>query len=518
MGRWTVGIVVGVLGLGLGPAAHAQSVVVVHAMDPGGPGVDVLIDDLASLGMLASWRSADATVSAPTLSELQVADVVLVVSDGGIVGDPIAAGDALDAYLDGGGGVVTLGSATSAVGGVSGAYAAAAPLELASVGPDATVGVALQAPGFAWIASEAGPVAGHPVVYGFNQLDGGPTPIRTSTPVVRGDAEVPAIWDDGMPLVGIREVVGGGRAVSLNLHPFGATRDPAGWTGDGNRLIVESLLWAAGFARPASAQQNTTLFRDLDCDALDVSAEAAVPLDAPIFGAWIDTDGDGLNDTRETLGTCADRVDPQTGLPPATADSYIDVGVHGCTYLVSDLDERDPALHVAGAGDGLVGVVPGASVTDPFTGLVRGVGIIEILDPNGSVASTVRLSCDNCPLAFNPDQFDLDNDGVGDLCDNCPFVPNPSGGVPQADADGDGIGDACDTCPATPDPRQADHDGDGVGDACDTCPDAFDPDALDSDVCSMNALPDGFGDVCDNCPGLCNPTQSDIDFDGVGDV
>ncbi|MEM6928125.1 MAG: thrombospondin type 3 repeat-containing protein, partial [Myxococcota bacterium] len=188
--------------------------------------------------------------------------------------------------------------------------------------------------------------------------------------------------------------------------------------------------------------------------------------------------------------------------------------MHGCTYLVSGLDERDPALHVAGPGDGLVGVVPGESVIDPFTGLVRAVGIIEIPNPNGSVASTVTLSCDNCPLAYNPDQFDLDNDGVGDLCDNCPFVPNPSGGGTQADADGDGIGDACDTCLTTPDPRQADHDGDGVGDACDACPDAFDPDALDSDACAPNGVPDGFGDACDNCPDLCNPTQSDVDFDG----
>ncbi|MEM6928124.1 MAG: hypothetical protein AAF602_14425 [Myxococcota bacterium] len=321
MGRWTVGIVALALGLGLGRAAHAQSVVVMHAMDPGGPGVDVLIDDLASLGMLASWRSRDAASGTPTLPELQLADVVLVVSDGGAFDDPTAAGDALTAYLNGGGGVVTLGAATTLGNGVRGAYAAAAPLDLAEVGTDASVEVARQAPGFAWMATETGPVAGHPVVYGLNQFHGGLEPLRATTPLVRADALVPAIWDDGAPLVGVREVVGGGRAVSLNLHPFDAARDPAGWTGDGHRLIVESVLWAAGFVRPASAQQNTSLFRDLDCDALDVAAEAAIPLEAPIFGAWIDTDGDGLNDTRETLGTCADRVDPETGLPPATADS-----------------------------------------------------------------------------------------------------------------------------------------------------------------------------------------------------
>ncbi len=173
----------------------------------------------------------------------------------------------------------------------------------------------------------------------------------------------------------------------------------------------------------------------------------------------------------------------------------------------------------AGVG---AGFIPGFSVPDwrAFLGIAYSPGKSALPDADGDGIPDEQ---DNCPDVPNPDQADLDGDGVGDACDddidgdgilneddNCPTTPNPD----QADLDGDGVGDVCDddidgdgipdeqdNCPLVPNPEQEDLDGDGVGDACD---DDVDGDGVKNDV--------------DNCPLIPNPDQADLDGDGVGDV
>jgi len=101
---------------------------------------------------------------------------------------------------------------------------------------------------------------------------------------------------------------------------------------------------------------------------------------------------------------------------------------------------------------------------------------------------------DNCPEVPNTDQFDADDDSIGDLCDECPYDS-------ENDADGDGVCGDVDNCPDEPNSNQADFDGDGAGDVCD----------LDDDN-------DGVLDENDNCPFAANSDQADADGDGAGDA
>ena len=186
---------------------------------------------------------------------------------------------------------------------------------------------------------------------------------------------------------------------------------------------------------------------------------------------------------------------------------------------------------------------------------------------------------DNCPDVYNPDQADLNSNGIGDACEvitdtdgdgiddnwemdhfgnllkdgtldtDCDGLsdleefqndadPNDRdsdndglddgdevknfGTDPLAwDTDGDGKGDGSEIKYTYSNPLSVDTDGDGIEDGDDTCP--TDQNKTEPGVCGCNvddsdSDSDGTPDCVDNCPTILNSDQLNSDTDSFGDV
>jgi probable HAF family extracellular repeat protein len=130
--------------------------------------------------------------------------------------------------------------------------------------------------------------------------------------------------------------------------------------------------------------------------------------------------------------------------------------------------------------------------------------IAVLAPPQDADGDGIANPLDNCPDTTNPDQLDVDADGVGNACNDAD------------DSDGDEWADALDTCPNDPNPLQEDTDADMIGDLCDPFP--LDPDneqaqcELDFGIClaDLDALEVQFGQ-CDADLTNCQDTTCDLD-------
>nr|MBA2320454.1 thrombospondin type 3 repeat-containing protein [Deltaproteobacteria bacterium] len=480
----------------------------------------------------------DASVTTPTSADLAGLSAVLVWNDLPWA-NGVEMGDVLADFARAGGGVVVAGHTFSPGFELLGTFDTQnfMPVELGvpMTLPGGDLGIT-PLPGFEWE-----PVllqAGHPIFWVVNDVEGGDSEMAVGLqPNV--DAVVVGAWDNGENAVFTYEPIEAafGRIVALNLFPSLSGVSAGGFNdeplGDFDHLLANALLWSAKWETLAEPDwcYNLEFTQDLNCNHVDFADEEAVDVTVP---------------------GCDTEIDPRTGLPYDNADYYWDIHRFDCLYPTMpyfDLRTYDTDVRYDGEADWL------------------SAGTITVNNPDLPFpVESVALTCDNCPAEWNHDQRDRDCDGIGDPCDLCinaippfgvhfdndndgwgddacdnaapsPVCPLPGGpsafNPDQSDVDADGIGDVCDNCVEVFNPDQTDGDFDGDGDICDNCP----PGILPGDPAPSTANPaqddtdgDGRGDMCDNChdvdntdsqacpPYVCPENQGDTDFDGVGDV
>jgi hypothetical protein len=149
-----------------------------------------------------------------------------------------------------------------------------------------------------------------------------------------------------------------------------------------------------------------------------------------------------------------------------------------------DADKEDELIFSLNADKNVR--IEGNTLVFQATGLGTFMGTVSVTDSIDTVSQdfVVQVVKQDEPTS-KPQPIDTDKDGIIDKKDNCPLIFNPD----QSDVDGDGIGDVCDK--PQPNQQPIDTDKDGIIDELDNCPLIFNPDQSDVDQ-------DKIGDVCDN--------------------
>ncbi len=459
----------------------------------------------------------DVSVEVPTPEELSSYDALLVWNNASFV-DAVAVGDVVAAAVESGRGLVLAGNSVDDATGLQGRFRtqSLSPVEFGTASqPGGNLSVEALFPEAEWLV---GPTTGHISDWGVVSIDGGAASYQVQGLVPRAQAEQLHRWSNLEPATFVMEAAqpGHGRIAVANLMPPSSAVDPSGWNVDTHaaKLLANLLLWTQDFQRPigqcwqdglmgpepqllapntlgndyvnsgemvlptptlilcredadcppgnnerCEIVHNQSVFQDLNCNGIDI-------FDEETFDPTLDPQ-------------CLGNTDPVTGLPYDNTDYYYDFFRFTCEYVTDGFDADFDQLSV---------------------------GTIQVqtpLDPQNW--EVVQLSCDNCGEYYNPNQYDWDFDGIGDVCDTCPYVAqfmNPG------DRDGACLGDLCDNCQDVPNTDQYDDDGDGFGNACDNCPFDYNPDIEPVTYDQEDIDDDGVGDVCDNC------IIRDIDDDG----
>ena len=207
---------------------------------------DDILTNLRESGQFGSVTEILGHSETPSVSELQAYDTVMISSFDPFI-DPVALGDNLADYIDGGGGVVI----TQFSRGTSG------------IADSVTVGGRFLADDYYAIDAPQDNITGyttilpanyepHPSLAGFIDFDGGDLSARPITAIVHSSAARIIDWADGAPLVAVRDV-GPGRVAGLGFWPGSdEILQDTWWSAatDGDKLMANALTWTADLPEP----------------------------------------------------------------------------------------------------------------------------------------------------------------------------------------------------------------------------------------------------------------------------
>ncbi|MCP4195914.1 MAG: hypothetical protein GY762_02085 [Proteobacteria bacterium] len=177
----------------------------------------------------------------------------------------------------------------------------------------------------------------------------------------------------------------------------------------------------------------------------------------------------------DATGAACQHCDSKDCLPyfiPPTADTLYPYIGYRCPYSPHEFEpgyeDADQDQVGDNCGDNCLGVPNFDQVNsdeDPWGDACDNCPLLTTPEPLPDTDQDgIGDACDNCPLlATAESQPDTDQDGTGDACDPCPEKAYED---VHEDMDEDGVPDDCDNCPDIANREQYDADEDGIGNAC----------------------------------------------------
>jgi uncharacterized repeat protein (TIGR02543 family) len=199
-------------------------------------GADVQ-DKLVATGLFSQVDLVSLVGQSPSLALLKQYHAVLFYTNSSALSDPVAWGDTLADYADGGGGVVIAAFSFVVPGGsmgIDGRFSSGDYLPFTQ-----------NAQGGDYYLSIVHEVAADPILNGVNTFNGGPSSHFCKVSL-KSDATLIASWSNGYPLVATIQPTTG-RIVGLNFFPVSSDVSDYYWDAstDGALLMANSLIWAA---------------------------------------------------------------------------------------------------------------------------------------------------------------------------------------------------------------------------------------------------------------------------------